>query len=222
MQLFPFLILVVTVLSTLTFAQGLQILSATYGEGRNTRDVTAAVAARVQSTGLRIQADPSTLGGDPAPGVVKVLRVRYSIDGAVTEVIARDGDWVTVSAGTRQAPGGIRSRQNREAQLRILSAQYGVGNRQADVTAALSGLIQNDALNVAVNNASMGVDPAPANKKTLRVSYQWQGQTMETAVAEDTVLTLPVQSQTPIVTRDQVNIFDRLTGRNPLNRLSAQ
>lgn len=91
MQMLRFLLLTFCLTSSFCFAQtGLQVLSATYGEGRNQRDVTAMVQSRIQNSMLRVQADPAMLGGDPAPGVVKSLRIRYSFDGVVNDVIAQD------------------------------------------------------------------------------------------------------------------------------------
>ena len=62
----------------------LEILKAEYGEGGQTKDVTAIL--RSQARNYRVIFLPSasyneTFGGDPAPGVVKHLKVRYRIDG---------------------------------------------------------------------------------------------------------------------------------------------
>ena len=218
-----FLLLTLCLTCSFCFSQtGLQVLSATYGEGRNQRDVTAMVQSRIQNSMLRVQADPAMLGGDPAPGVVKSLRIRYSIDGVVNDVIAQDGEWISVPGNARQTVGGIlRSRQNRDPQLRILFAQYGEGSKQSDVTAMLNSRIQNDALSLAVNNSTMGVDPSMGKVKALKVTYQWQGQTFETRVAEDALLTLPDPQQSA-PNRDQATILDRITGRNALKIVSAQ
>ena len=220
-----FLLFIFSLIGAFAYGQpNLQILNATYGDGNNARDVTAAVAARIQGSGLRVQADPAMLGGDPAPGVVKQLRIRYSYNGVVADAIAQDGEWINIPLNTRGDTIGavVRSRQNRDGQLKILSAQFGDGTKQADVTAMLAARIQNDALSMPVDVASMGVDPIMGTKKTLRVNYQWQGQAMETVVAEGAMLTLPNPQQAPIGTRDQVNIFDRITGRNPLKIVAAQ
>jgi hypothetical protein len=56
-------------------------------------------------------------------------------------------------------------------QLNILSANYGSGNRNRDVTGRLQSMIRNGRLSTAVNNTTMGTDPAPGAPKTLRVSY---------------------------------------------------
>ena len=67
----------------------LEILKAVYGEGSNARDVTAVL--RKQARNYRIIFLPSAsynevFGGDPSPGVVKNLTIRYRIDGREGEV----------------------------------------------------------------------------------------------------------------------------------------
>jgi hypothetical protein len=62
----------------------LEILKAEYGEGAQTKDVTAVL--RRQARNYRVLFLPSdsyneTFGGDPAPGEFKHLKVRYRIDG---------------------------------------------------------------------------------------------------------------------------------------------
>jgi HEAT repeat protein len=68
----------------------LEILQARYGEGDHTKDVTAAV--RQCAGNLRILFLPSSnynqaFGGDPAPGTVKQLTIRYRINGHPGEVV---------------------------------------------------------------------------------------------------------------------------------------
>ena len=62
----------------------LEILKAEYGEGGQMKDVTAIL--RRYARNYRVIFLPSSsynesFGGDPAPGVVKHLKVRYRIDG---------------------------------------------------------------------------------------------------------------------------------------------
>ena len=60
-----------------------------YGEGSNTKDVTATLRQCAASS--RVVFLPSSnyneaFGGDPAPGIVKQLTIRYRIDGRPGEV----------------------------------------------------------------------------------------------------------------------------------------
>ena len=68
----------------------LEILQAQYGEGQHAKDVTGIV--RQCAGNLRILFLPSysynqAFGGDPAPGIVKQLTIRYRIDGRPGEVV---------------------------------------------------------------------------------------------------------------------------------------
>ena len=67
----------------------LEIVQAVYGAGNQTKDVTENL--RQYAKGYRIIFLPgvnynSAFGGDPAPGIVKQLKVRYTIDGKEGEV----------------------------------------------------------------------------------------------------------------------------------------
>jgi hypothetical protein len=56
----------------------LSIVSATYGAGRQRRDVTDRVRSMVRDGRLSMSVNNDALGGDPAPNVPKDLRVVYS------------------------------------------------------------------------------------------------------------------------------------------------
>jgi HEAT repeat protein len=61
-----------------------EILKAEYGADGKYRDVTEALRQRVRNLPLILLANPSynaSFGGDPVPGVVKQLKVRYRING---------------------------------------------------------------------------------------------------------------------------------------------
>ena len=75
--------------------------------------------------------------------------------------------------------------------LRIYRASYGAGGRQADVTSRLRALAQDGRINLRVNNATMGDDPAPDSHKTLIVWYAYRGQRRNVSVREQDVLKLP-------------------------------
>lgn len=56
---------------------GLQILEATYGAGERRRDVTSRLISQVSGDQLQVLVSNSTMGGDPAEGQQKRLRVIY-------------------------------------------------------------------------------------------------------------------------------------------------
>ncbi len=78
------------------------------------------------------------------------------------------------------------------SQLSILSATYGAGSRSRDVVGRLQSMIRNGRLSTAVNNATMGSDPAPGVPKTLRVTYSvGRAASQQTVVQEGSQLNIP-------------------------------
>jgi hypothetical protein len=70
-------------------AVNLEIVRAEYGEGRQKKDVTASMkkyAGKYRVIFLPSQSYNETFGGDPAPGVVKRLKISYKINGQPGEV----------------------------------------------------------------------------------------------------------------------------------------
>lgn len=92
--------------------------------------------------------------------------------------------------GPSPGPGGPGGGYGR---LQILSAKYGAGRRQVDVTGRVQSLVTNGSINVRVSNGSMAVgDPAPGASKNLFVSYSvGKGARQTRTVPEGSYLTLP-------------------------------
>ncbi|HAK95950.1 MAG TPA: PBS lyase, partial [Planctomycetes bacterium] len=66
-----------------------EIVKAEYGAGATFKDVTAALARHARGFPLIVLPSPSynaSFGGDPVPGVVKQLKIKYRIDGKEGEV----------------------------------------------------------------------------------------------------------------------------------------
>ena len=75
----------------------LNIISATYGAGRQRRDVTDRVRSMVRDGLLHITVNNETLGVDPAPNVRKALWVTFSTDrGRSQEVRVDEGQRLSV------------------------------------------------------------------------------------------------------------------------------
>ena len=75
----------------------LNIVSATYGAGRQRRDVTDRIRSMVRGGRLSISVNNDALGGDPAPNVPKDLRVVYSSGrGREREVRVNEGQQLVV------------------------------------------------------------------------------------------------------------------------------
>ena len=196
----------------------LEIVEASYGAGNYQMNVTPKLRGMVQNNALEVTADPSLLGGDPAPGSAKRLRVVYRFNGRQAEASAGDyeklripaatnADWsagaipVNKTPTTAANPGGFSigdiwntpgGAAATATGLRIVSASYGAGGTSTrDVREYLQSLVRDNALSVKVDNAAMGGDPAPARAKTLEVTYEYRGTTFQSSVREGAYLALP-------------------------------
>ena len=91
--------------------QQLEILEATYGSGNFQMNVAQRLQGLVRDNVLEISAEPDVLGGDPAPGTAKTLRIRYRYSGQTYETSAGDFGKVRIpsiiASVTVGAPGGV-------------------------------------------------------------------------------------------------------------------
>jgi hypothetical protein len=75
---------------------GLRIIRAYYGVQGRTVNVSEVLRERVREGMVRFMVSNSTMGGDPAPGVEKVLIVVYRYQGNETATAVREGDLLTI------------------------------------------------------------------------------------------------------------------------------
>jgi len=185
----------------------LAITRATYGAEGHWFNVTGLLNANIQDNRLVIEVNNATMGGDPAYGFPKTLRVWYSYRGRDFAVTAAENSTLALPADGGMAAGGERfdsERQSdarddhaeyaRQPRLRILRADYGADGRFADVTGLLAGQIQDGRLSMMVDNASMGGDPADNHRKTLTVWYVADGRPAMETVGEGGMLSLPAEA----------------------------
>ncbi|MBM3760231.1 MAG: DUF3395 domain-containing protein [Acidobacteria bacterium] len=192
--------------SSLAFGQNFRVLKAEYGANNTWLDVTQKLSDMVRGNGFELRVDAETLS-DPLPGVEKTLRIRYFFRNRTQTENFKDLETVRlgslaggpvvvaapVAVGT--GVGGTVSVGN----LRVLLAQYGADRRFRDVTQTLNSMIQGGRLRVQVTNENFGGDPAPANKKALRVDYEYQGVRNTVTVAEAAFLELPTAGTVGVV-----------------------
>jgi len=74
-------------------------------------------------------------------------------------------------------------------ELTILSATYGTGNIQRDVTQQVVDMVKNGNLTITPVNSIFG-DPAPGIRKELVIKYSMKGRTRTVIVPERTTATL--------------------------------
>jgi len=196
----------VSILSTGVGAQeeGWQIMRAEYGHRNHVTDVTNILKDLVGRGGVngRVAVNNQTMGGDPAPGRDKALRViarnrrneerefTYNEGGFVEARmfnVRRDDrdDW-----DARPGNSGGHDRDDWNG-LRIIRAYYGVQGRTVNVTEFLRSRVRDGALSFVVTNGALGSDPAPGADKVLIVVYRYQGNETATAVREGFTLTIP-------------------------------
>jgi hypothetical protein len=192
-----------------------QIEQALYGTPRRSIDVTDRLR-EVARANQNFRLTNELFGTDPAPNRVKTLRIvtrgprgeartfEYA-EGSVVEggqFAGWGGGW---SAG-RGPDVGFDNRPNGRPDyaggngrpgyvggggLEIVHASYGAGNQQRDVTGFLQELSRNGRLDIPVNEAGMGFDPAPGVRKALFVTYQSGGRQQQVRIDEGGRLTLP-------------------------------
>ncbi len=89
------------------------------------------------------------------------------------------------------APTPSAEATNAPLVIRHATYETAAGGQSVDVTAILNSHIKQGRLKMAVNNKTLGVDPAVNMAKRLRVEYECGGQTLKKEVAENQTLILP-------------------------------
>ena len=186
--------------------EGWQIVRADYGFRNQRTDVTDILKDLVGRGGVngRVAVNNQTMGGDPAVGKDKQLRIiarnrrneerEFNFnEGAFVDVHmfdmrvmnGRRDDW-----DDRRPNPGDRDRNDGNG-LRIVRAYYGVQGRTVNVTDLLRSRVRDGVVSFVVTNDALGGDPAIGADKTLIVVYSVQGNETATAVREGYNLTIP-------------------------------
>ena len=193
--------------------EGWQIQRADYGFKNHRSDVSDILKDLIERGGVngRVAVNNQTMGGDPAVGKDKSLRIfarnrrneerefNYN-EGGFVEVrmfnVRRD-DWDDRPANygdhdrdARPAHYGDRDREDWNS-LTIIRGYYGVQGRTVNVTDVLRSRIRDGVLSFVVTNSALGGDPAIGADKILIVVYRYQGKESATAVREGYSLAIP-------------------------------
>ena len=199
------------------------IQRADYGFQSARTDVTDILRDLVARGGVngRVAINNQTMGGDPAVGRDKTLRIfaknrrneerQFDVrEGGSIETrffaVPRD-DWDDRGPGRDDHPRddhprgdndrgdhdrGDRDRGDRErGDLFILRGYYGAQGRTVNVTDRLRSMVRDGVLAVRVNNENFGGDPAIGADKVLIVIYRIRGEEQATAVREGGRLVIP-------------------------------
>jgi hypothetical protein len=180
---------------------GWQIVRADYGFRNQRSDVTDILKDLIARGGVdgRVAVNNQTMGGDPAIGKDKSLRIfarnrrneerEFSFnEGAFVDVrmfAVRRDDW-------DDRPGNAGGHYPYDSNgLQIIRGFYGVQGRTADVTEHLRRRSRDGVLTLLVTNNELGGDPVPGADKILIVVYRFRGQETATAAREGNTLTIP-------------------------------
>ncbi len=179
--------------------EGWQIVRADYGFKNKRNNVTDILIDLVGRGGVngRVVVNNQTMGGDPAVGKDKSLRIfarnrrneerEFNFnEGAFVEArmfMVRRDDW-------DDRPPGYGEREDSYG-LRIIRAYYGVQGHTVNVTDLLRSRIREGTLSFVVTNSALGGDPAIGADKVLIVVYRYQGNETAAAVREGNALTIP-------------------------------
>ena len=200
--------------------EGWQIQRADYGFKNQRSDVSDILKDLIERGGVngRVAVNNQTMGGDPAVGKDKSLRIfarnrrneerqfDYNEGGFVeARMFAvrrddrddhpanygnRDRDGVDHDRDARPAHYGDRDREDWN-RLKIIGGYYGVQGRTVNVTDVLRSRIRDGVLSFVVTNSALGGDPAIGADKILIVVYRYQGKESATAVREGYSLAIP-------------------------------
>ena len=187
--------------------EGWQIMRADYGFKAQRTDITDILRDLVSRGGVngRVAINNQTMGGDPAVGRDKSLRIFARnhrneerefdvneggfIDARLFVVRHEDRDDQAPARDDRPREDRDRVDHDRgdrgEARdLVIIRGFYGVQGRTVNVTEQLRAMIRDGVLAVRVNNENFGGDPAIGADKVLIVVYSSRGQEQATAVRD--------------------------------------
>ncbi len=185
--------------------EGWQIVRADYGFKNQRNDVTDILKDLIGRGGVngRVAVNNQTMGGDPAVGADKSLRIfARNRRNEEREFNYREGGFVEVGMfnvrrddrDDRPTNRGDRDRDRDRGDwnsLRIIRGYYGVQGRTVNVTDLLQSRIREGVLSFVVTNSALGGDPAIGADKVLIVVYRYQGNESATAVPEGNTLTIP-------------------------------
>jgi hypothetical protein len=147
---------------------GISILSATYGAGSSTVDVTKTVSAHIHEGTLNMLVSVDSLNvTDPSPGNPKVLNITYTVNGGGSNSLSvKDGNTAFIAAPAARSASG----------LLITKAEYGYEGNYTDVTDAIQDQVSNGSINISISSKTAGIpDPNPSKQKSLKVTYTLNG-----------------------------------------------
>jgi hypothetical protein len=182
--------------------EGWQIVRADYGSRNQRSDVTDILKDLINRGGVngRVAVNNQTMGGDPAVGADKTLRIfARNRRNEEREFTFKEGGFIEAGMFNVRRdrddwdnrPPAYGDRDRDDNGLRIVRAYYGVQGRTVNVTELLRSRVRDGQLSFIVTNSAFGGDPAIGADKVLIVVYRYQGTETATAVREGNTILLP-------------------------------
>ena len=81
---------------------GLEIIEATYGANGSTVNVASTLSSLIANQALSMNVSNANLGGDPAPGSVKTLSVKYSTPSGLYLITVQEGSNLVIPSSSAQ------------------------------------------------------------------------------------------------------------------------
>lgn len=149
-------------------------------DGSGTLDVTAKLKNMATAPNFTVDVKNEALGDDPAYGHVKRLRVDYEIGGIKTVRFFAEKATMHFPVDLPEPPVITRA---------VYEAED--GNGSLDITNLLKKNAEAGFFDIAVDNKSLGEDPAPQRIKTLRVEYTANGESGMRIIRENSTFHFP-------------------------------
>jgi hypothetical protein len=149
------------------YGPGWQVIRADWGAGNRWMDVTNQVRILLSGNGT-VKVNNQNMGGDPAVGADKILRIQArNAQGQTRQFTYKEGSSIDASQfynyGGGIPPGSVGPG------WQVMRADWGAGDRWLDATNRVRALLSGNGM-VKVNNQNMGGDPAVGADKILRIS----------------------------------------------------
>ncbi len=192
----------------------LEIVKATWLDGKTKVDVTAAVAGLVKSDHLDFKVDPAALGVKDAEGKrTGRLEISYKLGAAAKSEAFNRGKEVWIASIPREQATAIEKlpqlRKKYPDGIVVLYATYG-GSRKTDVTDMLQSVVSGDSLSAPVNTQAFG-DPSPGSQQRLFVMYHDGKEIKEVTVDDGKTLQIgPKRTSMVAVGGGLVNLDQRI------------
>ncbi|HUJ95611.1 MAG TPA: hypothetical protein VLW84_10140 [Terriglobales bacterium] len=160
---------------------GCQLVRAQWGAGNQNWDVTPRLRSMIRGNQLNFKVNNTNLGGDPAQGLTKTLRITCrDWRGQTNTHHYREGDYVNLQVVSADY-----------YRLRVMNATWGASGQTWNVTDRVNRMINGGRLSFKVNNTNLGGDPAQGRSKQFVMSWMYAGRRGNQVWREGDYVNLP-------------------------------